>query len=49
MVGLLRRSGLTPVRVVRGAFGQRYAVAALPTPDVPSDPAAPPDPLGAGE
>jgi len=50
MVALLRRAGLTPVRIVRGAFGQRYAIAALPTPqEPPTDPAGRPDPLGAGE
>ena len=50
MVALLRRAGLTPVRIVRGAFGQRYAIAALPTPEEPpTDPAGQPDPLGAGE
>jgi ubiquinone/menaquinone biosynthesis C-methylase UbiE len=49
MVAMLRRAGLTPVRVVRGAFGQRYAIAALPTPDEPTDPGGRPDPLGAGE
>ena len=40
-------AGLTPVRVVRGAFGQRYAIAALPTPAAASR--DPPDPQGAGE
>ena len=29
---LLRTAGLTPVRTVRGSFGQRYAIAAVPTP-----------------
>jgi ubiquinone/menaquinone biosynthesis C-methylase UbiE len=47
MRDLLRAAGLTPVRTVRGAFGQRYAIAALPTPDPPTDEAAP-DPRGAG-
>ena len=28
---MLREAGLTPVRRLRGAFGQRYAIAALPT------------------
>jgi ubiquinone/menaquinone biosynthesis C-methylase UbiE len=46
MAALLRKAGLTPVRVVRGAFGQRYAIAALPTPAPAS---GPPDPQGAGE
>ena len=48
MVAFLRAAGLTPVRIVRGSFGQRYAIAALPTPDQP-DPASQPDPQGAGE
>jgi ubiquinone/menaquinone biosynthesis C-methylase UbiE len=29
MTGMLRSAGLTPVRTIRGAFGQRYAIAAL--------------------
>jgi hypothetical protein len=33
MRGLLRSAGLVPVRTVRGAFGQRYAIAALTTAD----------------
>ena len=48
MVAMLRASGLTPVRRVRRSFGQRYAIAALPTPDRPDQGAAP-DPQGAGE
>lgn len=48
VVALLRAAGLSPVRIVRGSFGQRYAIAALPTPDEP-DPDSPPDPQGAGE
>ena len=44
---LLRAAGLTPVRTLRGAFGQRYAIAAVPTPDGAA-PAEPPDPQGAG-
>ncbi|HEV8403873.1 MAG TPA: methyltransferase domain-containing protein, partial [Candidatus Limnocylindrales bacterium] len=39
---LLRAAGLTPVRTLRGAFGQRWAIAAVPTP--PLDAAGPPDP-----
>jgi ubiquinone/menaquinone biosynthesis C-methylase UbiE len=44
---LLRTAGLTPVRTIRGSFGQRWAIAAVPTPtphagDVP-------DPQGVGE
>ena len=31
MAAMLREAGLTPVRTLRGAFGQRYAIAALPT------------------
>jgi ubiquinone/menaquinone biosynthesis C-methylase UbiE len=30
MTDLLRAAGLTPVRTIRGALGQRYAIAALP-------------------
>lgn len=47
---LLRAAGLTPVRTVRGAFGQRYAIAALVDRGehlVPSDVAQ--DPHGAGD
>src|SRR5260221_14405848 len=44
MVELLRAAGLTPVRTVRGAFGQRYAIAAVAAPrDIDADP-----PVGAG-
>jgi ubiquinone/menaquinone biosynthesis C-methylase UbiE len=46
---LLRTAGLTPVRTIRRAFGQRYAIAAVPTPREVEDRATPPDPLGAGE
>ena len=46
LAALLREAGLTPVRVVRGVFGLRYAIAALPTPAPAS---GPPDPQGAGE
>lgn len=48
VVAMLLTAGLTPVRTVRGSFGQRYAIAALPTPDGPAE-GSPPDPLGAGE
>lgn len=47
--GLLRSAGLTPVRTIRGSFGQRYAIAAVPTPREVDDLATPPDPQGAGE
>jgi ubiquinone/menaquinone biosynthesis C-methylase UbiE len=48
MATMLRDAGLTPVRTLRGAWGQRYAVAAVPSPDpIPGD--GPPDPIGAGE
>lgn len=49
MANLLRGAGLRPVRTLRGAFGQRYAMAAVaPTPaDHPAE--GPADPLGAGE
>jgi len=46
---LLRTAGLTPVRTIRGSFGQRYAIAAVPTPSESDDKAMPPDPHGAGE
>ena len=46
MAGLLREAGLTPVRTIRGALGQRYAIAALPSPDL-ADRGAQPDPHGA--
>jgi ubiquinone/menaquinone biosynthesis C-methylase UbiE len=45
---MLRAAGLTPVRRLRGSFGQRYAIAAVPTPDAP-DPGMAPDPQGVGE
>jgi hypothetical protein len=35
------------VRVHRGAIGQRYAIAAVPSP--PDDGPGPPDPQGVGE
>jgi ubiquinone/menaquinone biosynthesis C-methylase UbiE len=44
---LLREAGLTPVRTVRGSFGQRWAIAAVPTPTV--DARAAPDPQSVGE
>jgi ubiquinone/menaquinone biosynthesis C-methylase UbiE len=48
MATMLRDAGLAPVRTLRGAWGQRYAVAAVPSPDpIPGD--GPPDPIGAGE
>lgn len=47
MAAMLRAAGLSPVRTVRGAFGQRYAIAALPTPVGTGD--GPPDPQGVGE
>ena len=49
MKGLLRRAGMTPVRTIRGAFGQRYAIAAIATPVEAREHETPPDPLGAGE
>jgi ubiquinone/menaquinone biosynthesis C-methylase UbiE len=45
MADMLRAAGLSPVRTVRGAFGQRYAIAALPTPEDPDG--GRPDPRGA--
>jgi ubiquinone/menaquinone biosynthesis C-methylase UbiE len=44
---LLRAAGVTPVRTLRGSFGQRWAIAAIPTPTL--DAGAPPDPQGVGE
>jgi ubiquinone/menaquinone biosynthesis C-methylase UbiE len=60
MTLMLREAGLTPVRTLRGAFGQRYAIAALSAPAAAGemdaedaaarmDPPPPPDPRGAGE
>ncbi len=46
MTEMLREAGLTPVRRLRGAFGQRYAIAALPTAEG-ADGDGPPDPIGA--
>jgi ubiquinone/menaquinone biosynthesis C-methylase UbiE len=48
MATMLRDAGLTPVRTLRGAWGQRYAMAAVPSPD-PIPGGGPPDPIGAGE
>jgi hypothetical protein len=48
MTHLLRAAGMTPVRTIRGAFGGRYAIAALQGPD-PESASGPPDPHGAGE
>jgi ubiquinone/menaquinone biosynthesis C-methylase UbiE len=48
MTGLLQTAGLTPVRTIRGAFGQRYAIAAVPS-AVRDEASGPPDPMGAGE
>ena len=46
---MLFAAGLRPVRVVRGAFGQRYAIAAVPSGDAGGgEPGEPPDPIGAG-
>ncbi len=50
MAAMLRSAGLRPVRTIRGAFGQRYAIAAVaPTQGVGDGANGPPDPLGAGE
>ena len=46
MADMLRAAGLMPVRTVRGAFGQRYAIAAMRPPEARDDD-APPDPVGA--
>lgn len=48
MAAMLRSAGLIPVRTVRGAFGQRYAIAALVDSGLGDDPAGP-DPHGAGD
>lgn len=46
---MLHAAGLRPVRVVRGAFGQRYAIAAVPSGEPERGLAGePPDPIGAG-
>ena len=51
MATMLREAGLIPVRTLRSAFGQRYAIAALSTSAVTDDmgEADPLDPQGAGE
>ena len=49
MVAMLNEAGLTPVRTVRGAFGQRYAIAALPAAGGTGAPDGLPDPQGAGD
>jgi len=49
MAAMLRSAGLTPVRTVRGAFGQRYAIAALVNSGSGDEPEAGPDPHGAGD
>jgi ubiquinone/menaquinone biosynthesis C-methylase UbiE len=47
---MLRSVGLIPVRTVRGAFGQRYAIAALVDRELQrADESGPPDPHGAGD
>ena len=47
---MLFTAGLRPVRIIRGAFGQRYAIAAVPSGDDGRHAAGePPDPIGAGE
>ena len=48
VAAMLRSAGLTPVRTVRGAFHQRYAIAAVPTPE-PAGPGDAPDPRGVGD
>jgi ubiquinone/menaquinone biosynthesis C-methylase UbiE len=57
MAELLRAAGLVPVRTIRGAYGQRYAIAALPISgarlagavDGPGGADRLPDPHGAGD
>lgn len=48
MAAMLRSAGLLPVRTVRGAFGHRYAIAALVNTGSGGDTGAP-DPHGAGD
>lgn len=47
MADLLRAAGLTPVCTIRGSFGQRYAIAAVPTADGAGHSGS--DPLGGDE
>ena len=54
MASMLRDAGLVPVRTIRGAVGQRYAIAAVLGPaghgeTTGPDPDLPPDPHGAGD
>ncbi len=49
MTAMLRSAGLIPVRTVRGAFGQRYAIAALVDTAEGQDEAERVDPHGAGD
>jgi ubiquinone/menaquinone biosynthesis C-methylase UbiE len=51
MAAMLRDAGLVPVRTLRGAFGQRYAIAALPGSSwsIDGEGADPAGPRGAGE
>lgn len=53
MASMLRQAGLVPVTTIRGAVGQRYAIAAvIGSPggdDAGGDPDARPDPHGAGD
>ena len=50
MAEMLRAAGLRPVRTIRGAFRQRYAIAAVKPIEAAGDEAdGPPDPFGAGE
>ncbi len=49
MAAMLRSAGLLPVRTVRGAFGQRYAIAALVDTGSGEGPGEQPDPHGAGD
>ena len=49
MVSMLRESGLTPVRTLRAAYGQRYAIAALHAAEGVGLADGPPDPQGASK
>jgi ubiquinone/menaquinone biosynthesis C-methylase UbiE len=49
MTAMLRAAGLIPVRTVRAAFGQRYAIAALVDSAAWHDPREEADPHGAGD
>ncbi len=49
MAGMLRSAGLNPVRIVRGALGHRYAIAAVIASAGAEEESGPLDPHGAGD